>query len=145
MYRLYNVLWLDQSMRYGTASLPVGLPHPQRVADAAWRGDRWPEGFEPGLDESCYVDPSQATTPSQRVDYAFRRTLAREPSPQEADSMLQHYEEWAEHYRRSEDRAAATVAAALHDAPPETNPIELAPWIVVANVMLNLDETMTRE
>jgi mono/diheme cytochrome c family protein len=88
---------------------------------------------------------SQATTPSQRVDYAFRRTLAREPSPQEADSMLQHYEEWAEHYRRSEDRAAATVAAAFHDAPPETNPIELAPWIVVANVMLNLDETMTRE
>ena len=88
---------------------------------------------------------SRATTTAERIDYAFRRTLAREPSPQEADSMLQHYEEWAEHYRRSEDRAAATVAAAFHEAPPEANPVELAPWIVVANVMLNLDETVTRE
>ena len=29
----------------------------QEVASAAWRGDAWPENFEPGLDETCYVDP----------------------------------------------------------------------------------------
>jgi len=36
----------------------------REIARAAWRGDAWPSGFEPGLDESCYVDPSQGTTPS---------------------------------------------------------------------------------
>ena len=36
----------------------------REIAAAAWRGDRWPADFEPGLDESCYVDPSQATTSS---------------------------------------------------------------------------------
>jgi len=34
------------------------------MAAIAWRGDAWPEGFEPGLDESCYIDPQGATTPS---------------------------------------------------------------------------------
>ena len=34
------------------------------VAAAAWRGDGWPEDFEPGLDESCYFEPPQGTTPS---------------------------------------------------------------------------------
>ena len=34
------------------------------IAAAAWRGDGWPEGFEPGLDESCYYEPAQGTTPS---------------------------------------------------------------------------------
>ena len=34
------------------------------IAAAAYRGGDWPPGFAPGLDETCYVDPSLGTTPS---------------------------------------------------------------------------------
>ena len=88
---------------------------------------------------------SKAETPAERVDYAFRRALARKPSAQEAASMLAHYEKWAKHYRTAKDDAEAVVAQAFHESRPETDPATLAPWIVVANVMLNLDETVTRE
>ena len=35
----------------------------REIATAAWRGDAWPENFEAGLDETCYVDPG-GNTPS---------------------------------------------------------------------------------
>ncbi len=88
---------------------------------------------------------SKAETPAERVDYAFRRTLARKPSAQEAASLLAHYEKWVGHYRTAKDDAEAVVAQAFHESRPEADAAELAPWIVVANVMLNLDETVTRE
>ena len=34
------------------------------IASIAWRGDAWPEDFEPGLDESCYLDSAGGNTPS---------------------------------------------------------------------------------
>ena len=88
---------------------------------------------------------SQAETPAERVEYAFRRALARKPSAREAEAMLAHYEKWAKHYRTAKDDAEAVVAQAFHESKPEGDAAALAPWIVVANVMLNLDETVTRE
>ena len=34
------------------------------IATIAWRGDAWPDGFEPGIDESCYIDLPAGNTPS---------------------------------------------------------------------------------
>ncbi len=88
---------------------------------------------------------SRAETPAERVDYAFRRALARKPSEGEAEAMLAHYEKWARHYGTEREDAEAVVAQAFFESKPEADAAALAPWIVLANVMLNLDETVTRE
>ncbi len=87
----------------------------------------------------------RAATPADRVEYAFLRALARRPDEREAESMLRRYEEWRAYYQRHTDQAVAAVNAAFHDSPPAQDPTDLAPWVLVANVMLNLDETVTRE
>ena len=87
----------------------------------------------------------QHTTPIGRIDYAFRRALARRPSPREASSMLKYYIKWSQHYRSQENAAERLVDQALNESLNDTPATSLAPWIVVANVILNLDETMTRE
>lgn len=87
----------------------------------------------------------QHTTPVGRIDYAFRRALARRPSPREASSMLEYYMKWSQHYRSQESAAERLINQALNEPLNDTPATSLAPWIVVANVILNLDETMTRE
>ncbi len=83
--------------------------------------------------------------PPGRIEYGFRRALARSPSQQEAAEMLAFYESLENHYRQSEEEARRTVASAYPGPAPEIAAGELAPWIVVSNVLLNLDETITRE
>ncbi len=87
----------------------------------------------------------QHTTPVGRIDYAFRRALARQPNPREATSMLEYYTKWSQHYRSQESAAERLVDQALNKPLNDTPATSLAPWIVVANVILNLDETVTRE
>jgi hypothetical protein len=59
--------------------------------------------------------------------------------------MLKYYIKWSQHYRSQENAAERLVDQALNESLNDTPATSLAPWIVVANVILNLDETMTRE
>ena len=58
--------------------------------------------------------------------------------------MIELYRENLDAYQR--DRAAAKAMAMLEltKAPAETDQAELAAWTVIANVLLNLDETLTK-
>ncbi len=72
----------------------------------------------------------------ERAAHGFRLCVARVPSAAELDHLLRLYRESLDKYRH--DPAAARALAGKDDAP------ELAAWTVVANVLLNLDETVTK-
>jgi len=88
------------------------------------------------------------TCDTDRVTYAFRRCLARAPSEQESATLLDvlHQET-----RRFEQPGAAPWALAADDPkkPPDlpagVAPAQAAAWTAVARVLLNLDETITKE
>ena len=84
----------------------------------------------------------------ERLQYAFRRCLSRRPSPQEANDLLGllHKET-----RRFEDGtldpwdllgASAAMSPLL---PKSLTPAQLAGWTAVSRVLLNVDETITKE
>ncbi len=83
-----------------------------------------------------------------RLAYAFRRCLSRTPTEEESATLLAllHQET-----RRFEQPGADPWALAADDPrkPPELAagmaPPQLAAWTAVARVLLNLDETITKE
>jgi hypothetical protein len=84
----------------------------------------------------------------ERVRYAFERCTAREPSDDETAVLLSMLERQTERFRAPQ---AAPWELALSD--PSQSPAiagrvtaaRLAAWTAVARVMLNLDETITKE
>jgi hypothetical protein len=78
-----------------------------------------------------------AAAAEQRAAYAFRLCTARRPLPAELRPILAFHEQQLARFR-SDAKAAAAVAGSSGDA-------ELAAWTAVANVLLNLDETLTKQ
>jgi hypothetical protein len=83
-----------------------------------------------------------------RVAYAFRLCTARRPSGEESDVLLKLLAK--EDQRIAEGWIAARELAGLGDAanpplPGGITPRRLAAWTAVSRVILNLDETITKE
>jgi hypothetical protein len=118
------------------------------------------------LNDPVYVEAAQAlarrmiaeggeSTPS-RVTRGFRLVLARVPVEREVEELAALYEEQLAHYRQNTGAAEAIAGAAKHQsggdakkpAPLQSTQkgdvAERAAWTVVANVLFNLDEAVTR-
>ena len=78
-----------------------------------------------------------------RLTYAFRLCVARAPTEAELDILLKLYAENLEKYRKNDQAARALVKQGA-DLPRGVPVVELVSWTVVANVLLNLDETITK-
>jgi hypothetical protein len=84
------------------------------------------------------------TTPAERIAFAFRTVLSRTP---EADETKIVEDELAVHLDRyAKDAEAAKQAISHGESKPNEKlpPAELAAYSLVANMILNLDETVTR-
>jgi hypothetical protein len=83
--------------------------------------------------------------PEQRVDYAWRLALARPASDAEKKVMLTTLHRFERRYRG--DTQAAEEFLANGDSPrdPSLDMAELAAYTTVASLILNLDETITKE
>ena len=77
-----------------------------------------------------------------RVTYGFRRALTRQPAPQELDRLLAFWRMEVDRFQREPKSAVEVVK---DDSGPSSQFPELAAWTMVANVLLNLDETITKE
>jgi mono/diheme cytochrome c family protein len=80
----------------------------------------------------------------ERAIYGFRLCVARAPSEKELASLLDLYQANVEKYRKDPAAAKALATSGLTEPPKEPEVAELAAWTVVANVLLNLDETITK-
>jgi hypothetical protein len=87
-------------------------------------------------------------TDEDRLSYAFRRCLARPPQAEESGALLSLLKRESERFTTGEvnpwDLAVDKPEQALR-LPPNATPAQLAGWTVVARVLLNLDETITKE
>jgi hypothetical protein len=107
------------------------------------------------LNDPAFVQPAAALarrildespgTDRDRAIYGFRLVLARKPRKAELDHLVALYAENLAQYRRDPAAAAAMTANAIaNDLARGADKAELAAWTVVANVLLNLDETVTK-
>ena len=81
----------------------------------------------------------------ERLSYAFRRTLSREPEARELAVLRELYE--SELARLRKDKSSSKelldgIKAIKFSA--KLDPNQLAAWFFVANTLLNLDETVTK-
>jgi hypothetical protein len=85
---------------------------------------------------------------ADRVVYAFRRCLARKPTREECADLLALLHKQQQHFARPGAKPwdlAAADPANPPALPAGSTPEQLAAWTVVARVLLNLDETITKE
>lgn len=87
-------------------------------------------------------------TDETRVTYAFRRVLARPPSREEKRELLallqRERQRIADGWLNPADLADVKPDE-LKSRPDRTSPTQLAAYTIVARVLLNLDETITKE
>ena len=110
------------------------------------------------LNEPLFLESAQALalrtlsegglTDGQRLTYAFRRCVARRPSLQETTELLsllrKQKQRLAEGWTSPWDLAGFD-ASKTPKMPTGVTPVQLAAWTVVSRVLLNLDETITKE
>lgn len=87
---------------------------------------------------------SKLSLNSQRIAYAFQRVLVRPPSEEEAHRLVALLEEARAEFTRDSGSAAALLETARVQVGDGYDQEELAAWIMLANVLLNLDETLMR-
>ena len=88
------------------------------------------------------------TTDTARLTFAFRRVLARKPSAQESEVLLRLLHQQHERFTSGalNPRDFLALEADKTIALPNGATInQLATWATVARVLLNLDETITKE
>jgi hypothetical protein len=110
------------------------------------------------LNETLFIESAQAlalktlreggATDAQRLAYAFRRCLARKPTAPETTELLKLLNKQKQ--RLTDGWLSALDLTGVDAAHPPTlpggaTPVQLAAWTAVSRVLLNLDETITKE
>lgn len=79
----------------------------------------------------------------RRIIHAFRLATGRIPEDREIRMLEELYDAQLAEYRAQPDRAG-TLLKVGESAVGTLDPLQLAAWTVVANAILNLDETLTK-
>jgi len=82
--------------------------------------------------------------PSKQIEFAFRTCLSRSPARTEKERLLKFYEQQLRSFQDDARAARLLVSVGAADHPPGLDPRTLAAWMMVANALLNLDETVTK-
>jgi hypothetical protein len=83
-------------------------------------------------------------TPEARVEWAFQRVLARKPDAFERDTITQRLKARLEKLAPAQDAARQIISLGHSKPAASLSPGELAAYTVTANVLLNLDEAISR-
>jgi len=79
-----------------------------------------------------------------RMRWAFRLATAREPRADEIDAIRSVYHEQLARFRESPQDVAALLSVGDHMVNSELDRAELAAWTTIANILLSLDESITK-
>jgi Protein of unknown function (DUF1553)/Protein of unknown function (DUF1549)/Concanavalin A-like lectin/glucanases superfamily/Planctomycete cytochrome C len=83
-------------------------------------------------------------TPQQRIEYLYRLVLARDAKPREAQVMMSAVQTFEQRFTASPESAAAYLSYGDSARDAQLKPNELAAYTTVASLMLNLNETITK-
>jgi hypothetical protein len=106
------------------------------------------------LNDPVYLEASQALgrrmagggkRVADKIRHGFRICLLRPPEETEVERLAALFEETKSQYAHGESEKAKKMATEPIGALPEDADVnEMAAWTVVANVLLNLDETLMK-
>ena len=106
------------------------------------------------MNDPVYVEASQAlgrrmaseggATATEKAAYGFRLCLARPPTEAEASRLAALHETAKQRFAASPEDAMQMATDPLGPLPEGADAADLAAWTIVANVVLNLDETIAR-
>ncbi len=106
------------------------------------------------LNDPVYIEAAQALgrsmalldakEPGRRIEYGFLSALSRPPTKAEATRLLELYTSERARYTKDDKAAEAMATKPIGPLPDGLNAPEAAAWSTVANVILNLDEFVTR-
>jgi len=89
------------------------------------------------------------TTDLDRMSYAFRRCVGRPPTRPERDVLVKLLDEqvrrFADGWASPWEVVSGVKGSRPVDVPVGTSPTQWAAYTVIARVLLNLDETITKE
>jgi hypothetical protein len=107
------------------------------------------------LNDVTYVEAARAlaqlmlteggATPRERLAYAFRRATARTPGSTELNVLLRGLEKYRQSYATDRESAERLIRHGDSQPGDKLDPVELAAYTSVATVILNLDETISKE
>ena len=80
----------------------------------------------------------------ERIRFAFRVALGRHPDASELSEMSQAFLVELSHFESDRPAANQLVHVGASTPPVETDICELAAWTIIGNILLNLDETITK-
>jgi mono/diheme cytochrome c family protein len=83
--------------------------------------------------------------PEKQAIYAFRLCLARPPIASERQRLVSLYQQQLKTFEQDPVAADQLIDQGSAERPPNLDKSQLAAWMVVSNVLLNLDETVTKE
>ena len=106
------------------------------------------------LNDPVYVEAAQAlarrmvrdggTNIEEQLSYGFRLCLCRPPKPEELTRLVGLYLKALDRFRMDAKGALAMASEPGGKLPEHTDAAPMAAWTVVANVLLNLDETILK-
>ena len=107
------------------------------------------------MNDKTYIEASRAlaqrmmteansSTATARIDFAFRLATARHPEPDEVQILLEIFQEQLAVYRQNERAAEMLLRVGESQRDSSLGTAEHAAWTTVASVILNLDETVTK-
>ena len=107
------------------------------------------------LNETTYVEAARhlaermlkegGATPAERIAWAFERATARKPDAFELRRLTSHFDARLATFMQDAEAAAKLIAQGASKPDATLDPAQLAACTVTANVILNLDEVVTRE
>jgi hypothetical protein len=94
--------------------------------------------------ERVWRDTPPAAADRERIAFAVGVALGREPREIERQVLLETLAEARARFGQAPDDAAKLIAVGRSPASASIPPVELAAWTVVCDMLLNLDETITK-
>jgi hypothetical protein len=83
-------------------------------------------------------------TPEERITFLYRTVLSRTPEADELKIVREEFEKHLARYEKDVEAANEVVDAGESEPNRDLNPTVVAAWTLTANMILNLDETVTR-
>ncbi len=107
------------------------------------------------MDDVAYVEAARkfaermigegGVSPRSRIEYGWRLALSRAPKPREAAVLLDALSKFERHYTNNYEAATDLLLQGESRRNDALDPVQLAAYTGVASLILNLDETVTKE
>ncbi|MFO0012612.1 MAG: DUF1553 domain-containing protein [Planctomycetota bacterium] len=93
-----------------------------------------------GLARRVVIHELPSTSDEQRIERIFQHAISRMPSATETAALIRLLQESREEYATKVEQAKQFASDPIGPLPDKSDPVEMAAWTTLCNIILNLDE-----